>query len=184
MKKLALVVTPLLALALALTGCGAKKDAAKESASDQVQGTQANKLTENQTDGALVAIKGAFGETTKIDSGVEVTVTPPENFIPSKDATNYTSELTANKFTVTIMNGSTEDLDSSAIVFSADSGVNTCMEITDSGNGLNGAPVEIVPAGKTLTFPYATGCVGKPGDDLVFKVWFSAAKVSIEGKLA
>lgn len=184
MKKIAVAVAPLLALSLLVSGCGKKQDAAGESSSKEVQGTQANKLTEDQTDGALVAIKGTFGATTKIDSGVEVTVTPPENIVPSADAQNYTDTLTVNKMTVTIKNGSTEDLDSSAIVFSADSGVNTCMEIIDPANKLEGAPVVIVAAGETLTFPYATGCVGKPGDDLVFKVWFSAAKVNIEGKLA
>ena len=46
MKKIALVVAPLLALSLVVTGCGAKKDAGSESASEQVNDTQANKLTE------------------------------------------------------------------------------------------------------------------------------------------
>ena len=126
MKKIALFIAPLLALSLALTGCS-KKEAGSESASDQVASTQGNKLTEDQTDGALVSLKGVFGETTAIEGGIDVTVSNPMNFMPSADAQNYTEELTVNSMEITIKNGSTEDLDTSSIVFSADSGVNTCL---------------------------------------------------------
>ena len=181
MKKL--VVLPIALLALLLSACGGG-GTSEESASDEVAGTQANKLTEDQTDGALVSIKGAFGETTAIEGGIDVTVSQPMNFMPSADAQNYTENLTVNTMEITIKNGSTEDLDTSSIVFSADSGVNTCLEIFDPANGYDGAPVVILPVGETLTFKYATGCVGKPGDNLVVKTWFSAAKVNFEGTIA
>lgn len=184
MKKIALVVAPLLALSLVVTGCGAKKDVGSESASEQVNDTQANKLTEDQTDGALVSLKGVFGETTAIEGGIEVTVSQPMNFMPSADAQNYTEELTVNVMDITIKNGASEDLDTSSIVFSADSGVNTCLEIVDTANGYEGVPVVILPVGETISFKYATGCVGKPGENLVVKTWFSAAKVNFEGTIA
>ena len=184
MKKLAAMVAALLTLSLIVTGCGGKKNAADESASDAVAGTQANKLTEDQTDGALVSLKGVFGETTAIEGGIDVTVSNPMNFMPSADAQNYTENLTVNTMEITIKNGSTEDLDTSSIVFSADSGVNTCLEIVDPANGYEGVPVVILPVGESLTFKYATGCVGKPGDNLVVKTWFSAAKVNFEGTIA
>ena len=87
MKKIALHIAQLLALSLALTGCG-KKNAESESASDQVASTQGNKLTEDQTDGALVSIKGVFGETTAIEGDIDITVSQPQNFVPSADAQN------------------------------------------------------------------------------------------------
>jgi hypothetical protein len=183
MKKVALLIAPLLALSLALTGCG-KKEAGSESASEQVANTQGNKLTEDQTDGALVSIKGVFGETTAIEGGIDVTVSKPMNFMPSADAQNYTEELTVNAMEITIKNGASEDLDTSSIVFSADSGVNTCLEIVDPANGYEGVPVVILPVGETISFKYATGCVGKPGENLVVKTWFSAAKVNFEGTIA
>ena len=46
MKKIALHIAQLLALSLALTGCG-KKNAESESASEHVNDTQANKLIED-----------------------------------------------------------------------------------------------------------------------------------------
>lgn len=180
MKKL--VVLPIALLALLLSACGG--GTSEESASDEVAGTQANKLTEDQTDGALVSIKGVFGETTAIEGGIDVTVSQPVNFMPSADAQNYTENLTVNTMEITIKNGSAEDIDTSAIVFSADSGVNTCLEIIDPANGYEGVPVVILPVGETLTFKYATGCVGKPGENLVVKTWFSAAKVNFEGTIA
>lgn len=180
MKKL--VVLPIALLALLLSACGG--GTSEESASDEVAGTQANKLTEDQTDGALVSIKGVFGETTAIEGGIDVTVSQPMNFMPSADAQNYTENLTVNTMEITIKNGSAEDIDTSAIVFSADSGVNTCLEIIDPANGYEGVPVVILPIGETLTFKYATGCVGKPGENLVVKTWFSAAKVNFEGTIA
>ncbi|MFZ9926170.1 MAG: hypothetical protein ACO3FB_00070 [Candidatus Nanopelagicaceae bacterium] len=183
MKKIALLIAPLLALSLALTGCG-KKNAESESASDQVASTQGNKLTEDQTDGALVSIKGVFGETTAIEGDIDITVSQPQNFVPSADAQNYTEELTVNTMEITIKNGSTEDLDTSSIVFSADSGVNTCLEIIDPANGYEGVPVVILPVGESISFKYATGCVGKPGENLVVKTWFSAAKVNFTGTIA
>ena len=181
MKKL--VVLPIALLALLLSACGGGNNG-KESASDEVAGTQANKLTEDQTDGALVSLKGVFGETTAIEGGIAVTVSQPVNFVPSADAQNYTENLTVNTMEITIKNGSSEDLDTSSIVFSADSGVNTCLEIVDPANGYEGVPVVILPIGESLTFKYATGCVGKPGDNLVVKTWFSAAKVNFEGTIA
>lgn len=180
MKKL--VVLPIAILALLLSACGG--GTSEKSASDEVAGTQANKLTEDQTDGALVSIKGVFGETTAIEGGIDVTVSQPVNFMPSADAQNYTENLTVNTMEITIKNGSAEDIDTSAIVFSADSGVNTCLEIIDPANGYEGVPVVILPVGETLTFNYATGCVGKPGENLVVKTWFSAAKVNFQGTIA
>lgn len=180
MKKL--VVLPIALLALLLSACGG--GTSEESASDEVAGTQANKLTEDQTDGALVSIKGVFGETTAIEGGIDVTVSQPANFMPSADAQNYTENLTVNTMEITIKNGSTEDLDTSSIVFSADSGVNTCLEIVDPANGYEGVPVVILPVGESITFKYATGCVGKPGEKLVVKTWFSAAKVNFAGTIA
>lgn len=182
MKKL--VVLPIALLALLLSACGGGANNGEESASDEVAGTQANKLTEDQTDGALVSLKGVFGETTAIEGGIDVTVSQPVNFMPSADAQNYTENLTVNTMEITLKNGSTEDLDTSSIVFSADSGVNTCLEIVDPANGYEGVPVVILPIGESLTFKYATGCVGKPGDNLVVKTWFSAAKVNFEGTIA
>jgi hypothetical protein len=181
-KKAALL--PIVLLALLLSACGGGANKAEESASEEVAGTQANKLTEDQTDGALVSLKGVFGETTAIEGGIDVTVSQPMNFMPSADAQNYTEELTVNTMEITIKNGSTEDLDTSSIVFSADSGVNTCLEIVDPANGYEGVPVVILPVGESLTFKFATGCVGKPGDNLVVKTWFSAAKVNFEGTIA
>jgi len=181
MKKL--VILPIALLALLLSACGGG-GASEESASDEVAGTQANKLTEDQTDGALVSLKGVFGETTAIEGGIDVTVSQPMNFMPSADAQNYTENLTVNTMEITIKNGSTEDLDTSSIVFSADSGVNTCLEIVDPENGYEGVPVVILPIGETISFKYATGCVGKPGENLVVKTWFSAAKVNFEGTIA
>lgn len=183
LKKQKLAILPIALLAIVLSACGGAKNT-EESASDEVAGTQANKLTEDQTDGALVSLKGVFGETTNIEGGIDVTVSNPMNFMPSADAQNYTENLTVNTMEITIKNGSTEDLDTSSIVFSADSGVNTCLEIVDPANGYEGVPVVILPIGESLTFKYATGCVGKPGDNLVVKTWFSAAKVNFEGTIA
>ena len=183
LKKQKLAILPIALLAIVLSACGGSKNT-EESASDEVAGTQANKLTEDQTDGALVSLKGVFGETTAIEGGIDVTVSNPMNFMPSADAQNYTENLTVNTMEITIKNGSTEDLDTSSIVFSADSGVNTCLEIVDPANGYEGVPVVILPIGESLTFKYATGCVGKPGDNLVVKTWFSAAKVNFEGTIA
>jgi len=91
-KKAALL--PIALLALLLSACGGGANKAEESASEEVAGTQANKLTEDQTDGALVSLKGVFGETTAIEGGIDVTVSQPMNFMPSADAQNYTEELT------------------------------------------------------------------------------------------
>ena len=168
MKKLPLALVSVAALTLLLTSCGS-------SAGSKV-GT-----TPIATESAKAT--GAFGSPLAIGGGVTVTVSNPVAFKPGQFASNYFAGQVPNKFDVKVSNGGAAALDLSGISITAASGTNSCVDLLDGDNGINGAPSDPVAAKSTVTFTAAVGCAAKVGDPLTLTLALGATSATITGSL-
>jgi hypothetical protein len=160
--------------ATALTGC-AKKDV----------GFNSNK-TENNT--ALVEAEAptatvGFGSSLDLANGVNLTFTEPVHFVPTKFASNYQKPQIPNKFEVTVVNGGAKVLDLATVSIATKSGTNTCVDVLDGDNGINGAPTDTLKPGATVTFTYGIACMAKIGDPLELTASFGGSVVGVTGTL-
>jgi ABC-type glycerol-3-phosphate transport system substrate-binding protein len=169
MKK-SLIAVGLVA-ALALTACGGKKaDTASTDAPSSASST--------------AATSGGFGSALDLGDGIALTITSPKTFVPGNFASNYLTGQAANLFDVTVKNGGTASLDASTILLQAASGANTCTDVLDGDNGINGAPIDPIAAGASVTFKFAIACDAKSGDPLTLSVGVGTSTASIAGKVA
>jgi len=176
LKNKAILTLSLAAItASTLTGC-AKKDVG------------ANTKTEAGSNSALVEAEAptatiGFGSSLDLPNGVKITFSEPVHFAPTKFASNYQKPQIPNKFEVTVVNGGTKALDLATISVAAKSGSNTCVDVLDGDNGINGAPAEALKAGGTVTFEYGIACIAKIGDPLELTASFDGSVVGVTGVL-
>mgnify|MGYP006282751955 CR=1 FL=1 len=166
---------PLLAAVLAVTiaGCGGGG-----SGSGEVANTEVTKQAE-------VVSSGAFGSAVEVSKGVSVTLDGMATFTPGEFATGYVTGDKAVTFDVTVENGSAAEIFASSLALTATSGDNTCVEVFDGDNGLEGAPGDPIAAGSKSTFKWAISC-GKAatGDPLNIELSFDGATaIQISGTL-
>jgi hypothetical protein len=154
-----------------LTSCGGDSDEAAVSTPELVE-TQAPTVTTG------------FGAALDLGNGLSVTFSTPEHFTPGKYASNYTKGQLANKFSVTIKNGGTKELDPTTIVIASNAGGKNCVDVLDGDAGIEGAPADMVKAGASITFEYGVACSAKVGDPLNLSVSLGSALVAVDGKLA
>jgi hypothetical protein len=134
-------------------------------------------------DEAEVTATTGFGAPLNLGTNAVVTFDENTAFVPGAYASNYQKGMVANKFDVTIENKGTESLDLSSISISPTSGDNTCVDILDGDNSINGAPSDPISAGSSTTFTYGLGCSAKVGDPLVLSVSIGSDVVSVTGTL-
>jgi hypothetical protein len=84
---------------------------------------------------------------------------------------------------VTVVNGGANALDLATVSISAKSGTNTCVDVLDGDNGINGAPTETLKPGATVTFAYGIACLAKIGDPLELTASFDGSVVEVTGTL-
>ena len=124
-----------------------------------------------------------FGAPLSLGSDVVVTFAENAPFTPGAYASNFQKGMVANKFDVTIENKGAKALDLSTIAFALASGTNTCVDILDGDNNINGAPTEPIAAGASSTFTYGVGCLAKVGGPLELSVSIGADVVAVTGTL-
>ena len=173
-KNNLVLVLSITALVAALTGC-AKKDLGLNSS--EVENNTA--LVEAEAPAATVG----FGSSLDLANGVKLTFTEPVHFVPTKFASNYQKPQIPNKFEVTVVNGGAKALDLATVSIAAKSGTNTCVDVLDGDNGINGAPTDTLKPGATVTFSYGIACMAKIGDPLELTASFDGSVVAVTGTL-
>ena len=162
-----------LAAALLLTGCG-KSDTGLNTAPGD-----ASEFVEE----AAPTVATGFGA--PLDLGADTTITFQENtsFTPGAYASNYQKGMATNKFDITVENKGTSALDLANMVIAMKSGMDTCVDILDGDNDINGAPTDPLAAGASATFTYGVGCLAKAGAPLELTVSFNESVVAVVGTL-
>jgi len=172
-KRFSQVIILGLAASISLTGCGK---------SDTGLNTNPGDASEF-VDTAAPTAATRFGS--PLDLGADLTITFQENakFTPGAYASNYQKGMAANKFDVTVQNKGSNSIDLANMVISMTSGTDTCVDILDGDNNINGAPTEPLAAGASATFTYGVGCLAKVGAPLDLTVSFNEAVVAVAGTL-
>jgi major membrane immunogen (membrane-anchored lipoprotein) len=162
-----------LTAALLLTGCG-KSDTGLNTAPGD-----ASEFVEE----AAPTVATGFGA--PLDLGANTTITFQENtaFNPGAYASNYQKGMAANKFDITVENKGSGPLDLANMTISMKSGTDTCVDILDGDNNINGAPTDPLAAGASTTFTYGVGCLTKAGAPLDLTVSLNEAVVAVAGTL-
>ena len=157
---------------LSLTACGNKapkdRPASAQSAVEEVEAT------------ATIG----FDSPLDLGDGVSLTVSTPAAFTPTIFASNYVKGQVANVFSMNVTNGSTTDLDLSALSLVVESGSAFCSEVLDGDSGINGAPLESLAAGASTSFKYGVSCEAKKGVPLNLKITFGSNLIAVAGTLA
>ena len=159
--------------AIALTGCAKKENGLNTNPGDASEFTEAIAPT----------VTTGFGA--PLDLGTALTITFQENtaFTPGPFASNYQKNMVSNKFDITVENKSGEPLDLATMAIAMKSGTDTCVDILDGDNNINGAPTDPLAAGASATFTYAVGCLAKVGAPLELEVSLNADVVGVTGTL-
>lgn len=162
-----------LALVLGLTGCGKEATGLNENPGDASE----------FVDESIVTATTGFGAPLALGSDVVVTFAENVPFTPGAYASNYQKGMVANKFDVTIENKGSKELDLTSIAIALSSGTDTCVDILDGDNDINGAPTEPIAAGASTTFTYGVGCNAKVGGLLELSVSIGSDVVAVNGTL-
>lgn len=172
-KRFSQVIILGLAASISLTACG-KSDTGLNTAPGDAS---------EFVDTVAPTVATRFGA--PLDLGADVTITFQENakFTPGAYASNYQKGMAANKFDITVENKGSNALDLANMVISMTSGTDTCVDILDGDNNINGAPTDPLAAGASATFTYGVGCLAKAGAPLDLTVSLNDAVVAVAGTL-
>lgn len=173
-NNVAVVISVVLISTTALTGC-AKKNVGLNSSENENNSS----LVEAEAPTATVG----FGSSLDLPNGVKITFSEPVHFTPTKFASNYEKPQIPNKFEVIVVNGGTKALDLATVSISSKSGSNTCVDVLDGDNGINGAPTDMLSPGATVKFQYGIACIAKIGDPLELAASFDGSFVGVSGTL-
>lgn len=172
-KRLKQVLALGIIASISLTSCGKKDSGLNTNPGDASVYTNADAPT----------VTTGFGS--PLDLGKEITITFKENtpFTPGAFASNFQKGMVTNKFDITVQNKGSKSLDLANMAISMKSGTNTCVDILDGDNDINGAPTEPVASGASATFTYGVGCLAKSGAPLELGVSLGADVVGVTGTL-
>ena len=169
----ALSVSAIVLASLSLTACGNK-------APKELPASETKTLVEEAAPTATIG----FDSPLDLGDGVTITVSTPSSFTPTVFASNYIKGQVANVFNIDVKNGGTKDLDLSVLSLVVESGKAFCAEVLDGDSGINGAPLEAVPAGSDVTFKYGIGCDAKKGAPLNLKITLGTSVIAVDGTIA
>ena len=163
MKRILLPVTA--AALLALTACGGANPTVTPAAPDPTSASSTPATPEPSE--TQMPHTYAFGSTATWPDGTAITIGKPEPFKPSESAYAGDGKGPWVKFTVTLVNGTAEPVESmDAAYIRATSGDQEVMSVSDSEQDVTW-PVSRVLPGKTLRWVMA---FEKPNDDLLVTV--------------
>jgi hypothetical protein len=104
----------------------------------------------------------AFGERVAFSDGLEVELSSPDAFTPSRTAAGRGER--AVRITVTVRNGSTEPFEPILLTLSANHGGREAEQVFDSAKGINGSPSTSVLPGRSVTFDVVFAIGREPAD--------------------
>ncbi len=162
------------ALALTLAACGGSPSTAPASSATDSASAVASSS----------ALSAALGASSDLGNGVSVTVTAPTHFTPGSFASNFAPGQVPNIVTITVANKGTSPLDMSSVIITPTSGANSCSDVLDGDNGINGAPTDPLAAGASAAFKFGIACDGKVGNPLTVGVQVGDKSVEFTGTLA
>lgn len=147
---------------IALTGCGQTDGQPTNDA-----GTGNNRPGISEPTSAEASTNSKFGAAFTFKNNLAVSVSPPEPYTPSSSASGGDSANQFVVFTVTVVNGSTDNYD--PVLFTADlqSGNREAEKVYDSANDI-GAPTTVVLPGRESEFRLAFAVIDP--EDLVLQV--------------
>lgn len=168
MKRTAAVIAAPLILMLGLTACDDNKGTitpaqsetvATEEATDDTETATEEEAEANDTADEVTSSNPTFGDTYTWPDGLAVTISAPEVVEPSEAAAGTVDGQENLSFTITVTNGTGEDIESSMIMLTVVSGGHEASEIFDTD------------------WEYPTSTI-LPGKDLTWKVAYSVADPS------
>jgi predicted small lipoprotein YifL len=168
----ALSVAAVVVASMSLTACGNKTPKALPASSQPAEAA------------AVVTASIDFGSPLDLGNGVTLTVASPASFTPTIFASNYAKGQVANVFSMEVKNGGTTPLDLSTLSLVVESGTAFCAEVLDGDSGINGAPLDPVAAGASVSFKYGVGCAAKKGAPLNLKITYGNNLIAVKGALA
>ncbi|WP_139281984.1 hypothetical protein [Rhodococcus zopfii] len=160
-RKLGLTAVAAIAVVTACSNTGG------ESTPDAGTGVNHPDATSEVTTSAEPAT-AKFGEAFTFRNGLGVAVSVPQPFTPSVSAAGLEPGDQAVVFTITIVNGSTENYDPALFSTSLQSGNREASEIFDTPNNVGGSPSTAVLPGRESEFQVAYSVTNPT--DLVMQV--------------
>ena len=154
-------------LLLLLAGCGGTTGTVATSAE---AGSNADTTTTPSDTGSTPADPGtlAFGQTYKWDDGLQVTITKPVTYKPTKWAVTSGKEKNNLVVTVTLVNGTGAKFDPAMFHMSAQSGDADAEGVYDTAKGVGSSPETKLLAGRQAKWKAAFNV--KNPKDLVLEV--------------
>ncbi len=132
-----------------------------------------------------VQASGGFDTPITTADGQIYSLSSPARFTPGKFASGLVLEQSFNRFSVTVKNGGTKELDLATLIVIGTTASGACVDIFDGDNKMEGAPQTPLAVGESITFNWALSCAGKSGEDLSIILTNSgAALIEAKGKLA
>ena len=129
--------------------------------------------------------KGAFDTAVVTPDKYSFTVSSPAKFTPGKFAAGQLPGQINQRFSVTVNNGSSADLDLATLIVKGTTAAGACVDIFDGDAKMDGAPQTPLAAGASITFAWGLSCPGAAGDDLTVVLTNNAVNiVEAKGKLA
>lgn len=165
MKRTAALITAPLILAFGLTACddnegtitpAQSETVATEEAADDTEIATEEEAEANDAADEVTSNNPTFGDTYTWPDGLAVTVSAPEVVEPSEYAAGTVDGQENLAFTITVSNGTSEDVESSMILLTVVSAGHEASEIIDTD------------------WEYPTSTI-LPGKDLTWKVAYSVA---------
>ncbi|CAB4749244.1 unannotated protein [freshwater metagenome] len=168
-KSVGIISVITLTLIASLTGCSEKTSGLNE--------------TPEVIETPIPELALDFGSPLDIGSGIKVTVSTPESFTPGPYASNFIKGQVADRFTVQISNGGTNDFDVTQFTITSSSADGSCIDVLDGDNGIAGAPTDPLVVGADVTFNYAIACNAKVGDPLKISLSSPDVVLALNGTL-
>ena len=165
------------ALLLLLTACGGK---AADTSTTTEEGEALTETVEPTPQAT-----GGFDAPVVTPDKVSYTLSSPSHFVTGKFAAGQIPGQLDQKFTLSITNNSTSDLDLATLIVQGSTAAGVCADIFDGDNAMAGAPTDPLAVGATTTFGWGLSCPGAVGDE--FTVALSNAGsdiIEVKGKLA
>ena len=165
------------ALLLLLTACGGKT-AESSTTTDEGQALTENVETAPQA-------TGGFDAPVVTPDKVSYTLSSPSHFVTGQFAAGQLPGQLDQKFTLSITNNSTADLDLATLIVMGSTPAGVCADIFDGDNAMEGAPTDPLTAGASTTFGWGLSCPGAVGDEITVALTNAGVNiVEVKGKLA
>jgi hypothetical protein len=171
------VIATACALLLLLTACGGKSTESSITTEEEQALTETVETTPQAT--------GGFDAPVVTPDKVSYTLSSPSNFETGQFAAGQLPGQLNEKFTVSIINNSTAELDLATLIVQGTTAAGVCADIFDGDNAMAGAPTDPLAVGASTAFDWGLSCPGAVGDEFTVALSNNGVNiVEVKGKLA